>query len=227
MVTKGIIIDKASSNSWNVRIPIFETSSSKENQIFECYYCLQNNNNPSFVKGDIVVIDFLDNNLNSPIIMGYFYKGNIVENNNKNYDNEINKINRRLNSIDLNNSGSSCALYKHIFSVNITDYNIGMETEITNTLKITLFLPIETNLQTAIIDGNIKLSDIFNYYSYIGYDNSGYVYLVYCDDVDNLSETNSKNRIIYLNRGIRTGANYITNINIKEDDVEYVSKLID
>lgn len=81
MLTKAIVVGfGATSNKYKIRIPIldgFEDSndSTPNNQLSEATLCnLPGIENPLSI-GDIVYVDFEDNNLARPVILGHLYLG--------------------------------------------------------------------------------------------------------------------------------------------------------
>lgn len=80
MITKGIL--KAinyNENSCTVRIPLFETTSSTNEVVLPAIFLTQPGSYNGYSEGDVVFVDFENNSLSSPIIIGKLYLGAIKE----------------------------------------------------------------------------------------------------------------------------------------------------
>ena len=71
MIVKGIIktID-FSDNSCKVRIPLFETAASSGEVILKAIMLIQPGSYNGYVEGDVVFVDFENNDLGQPIVCG-------------------------------------------------------------------------------------------------------------------------------------------------------------
>lgn len=80
MITKGILKTiNYNENSCTVRIPLFETASSNNEVILSAVFLTQPGSYNGYSEGDIVFIDFENNSLNSPIVLGKLYLGAVKE----------------------------------------------------------------------------------------------------------------------------------------------------
>lgn len=77
MITLGYIdkLNSANSNLVSVRLPIFEKAGINEKAIFEANVGYTPGNLNGYKVGDCVVVGFIDNTMNSPIILGKLYTG--------------------------------------------------------------------------------------------------------------------------------------------------------
>lgn len=94
MITKGIIIKQSnkSPNKYIVRIPIFETATTRNitSDLSSSHMEATLSANPGtvggFLKDDVVFIGFEDNSLSKPIILGKLMLGNEMENDSRAYE---------------------------------------------------------------------------------------------------------------------------------------------
>lgn len=79
MLTKGIILDKISTNKYSVRIPILGTTSlgntNVDSSIVESTICYAPGDYNNYINGDVVYIMFEDNQYDRPVILGKLYIG--------------------------------------------------------------------------------------------------------------------------------------------------------
>lgn len=82
MLVKGIILSQVNktvdnnyilTNRYNVRVPVFEAQGSNEKAILECGLVFQPGNNLGYEYGDVVVVGFENNDINSGFILGKLY----------------------------------------------------------------------------------------------------------------------------------------------------------
>ena len=76
MIVKGLIktID-FSDNSCRVRLPIFETTASQGEVVLKAVFLTQPGMYNGYAEGDIVFVDFENDKLNQPVILGKLYLG--------------------------------------------------------------------------------------------------------------------------------------------------------
>lgn len=80
MITKGVIKTiNYSNNTCTVRIPLFETAGSSGEVIFTATFMIQPGIYNGYSEGDVVFVDFEDNKLSYPIIIGKLFKGATTE----------------------------------------------------------------------------------------------------------------------------------------------------
>ena len=76
MIVKGLIKTiNFSDNSCTVRLPIFETAASQGEVILKAVMLTQPGLYNGYSEGDIVFVDFENDKLNQPIILGKLYLG--------------------------------------------------------------------------------------------------------------------------------------------------------
>jgi hypothetical protein len=82
MIVKGLIktID-FSDNTCMVRLPIFETAASQGEVVVKAVILIQPGLYNSYAEGDVVFVDFENNKLSRPIVIGKLYLGAIKEEN--------------------------------------------------------------------------------------------------------------------------------------------------
>lgn len=92
MVQKGQIKEiPLNSNKIKVRIPIFETSTDNREAIFDCLMCVNPGSTHGYAVGDIVYVDFENNDLDHPVVVGKLYRP-------KDYGNRLKTFNVKSNS---------------------------------------------------------------------------------------------------------------------------------
>ena len=76
MITKGILktIDY-NENSCTVRLPLFETAASSGEVVLPAIFLTQPGSYNGYDEGDIVFVDFENNSLNNPVVIGKLYLG--------------------------------------------------------------------------------------------------------------------------------------------------------
>lgn len=74
---------------WQVRIRDFESPGIDEEKILEAVICYQPGNINAYQKGDIVIVAFLNNEINTPIILGKLYQGKENKATNSGYDKDL------------------------------------------------------------------------------------------------------------------------------------------
>jgi hypothetical protein len=80
MITKGILKTiNYNENSCTVRIPLFETTSSTNEVVLPAIFLTQPGSYNGYSEGDVVFVDFENNSLSNPIIIGKLYLGAIKE----------------------------------------------------------------------------------------------------------------------------------------------------
>lgn len=87
MVQKGQVKEiPLNSNKIKVRIPIFETSTDNREAIFDCLMCVNPGSTHGYAVGDIVYVDFENNDLDHPVVVGKLYRQKDYENILKTFD---------------------------------------------------------------------------------------------------------------------------------------------
>jgi hypothetical protein len=80
MIVKGLIKSiNFSDNSCRVRLPVFETAASQGEVVVKAIMSIQPGLYNGYNEGDVVFVDFENNRLNQPIVVGKLYLGSAKE----------------------------------------------------------------------------------------------------------------------------------------------------
>jgi hypothetical protein len=157
LITKALIEVKITDDSYKVRIPILDKvqkSSLNTDTLQTAFVCKQLSGNSNFNVGDIVYVDFEDNSMLNPVILGgLYYK--------KNKDDYIQNIN--FNSLEIKNSAKFSKetvigniYYNNILNLKNTSSNIQNQldnlTDVLNKNKVLI-----TSLINKINSNNIEI----------------------------------------------------------------------
>ena len=93
MITKAIVKSRVhGTNKYLVRIPLLETSKDNKEMLIQATLCVMPGQYNSFVPGDIVYVDFENNQYSQPVILGILSKDGIdgYQKESRSYINSIN-----------------------------------------------------------------------------------------------------------------------------------------
>ena len=80
MIVKGLIKSiNFSDNSCQVRLPVFETAASQGEVVVKAIMSIQPGLYNGYNEGDVVFVDFENNRLNQPVVVGKLYLGSAKE----------------------------------------------------------------------------------------------------------------------------------------------------
>lgn len=119
--------EKISNNQFLINIPIFQTSQATKVYAWATM-CYEQGSSNIYSPNEIIVIDFINDEVNYPIIVGKLYKTTI---NNNSLDNKNITLNKKVNSLmvtgdsTFNKDGFNLATYND--RMEITSYKTGLD----------------------------------------------------------------------------------------------------